>query len=430
MAELSWGQLDMWQAMVARNSWIPIGAVRPVPAGTTVADLADELRYLMCRYPSMRTRLRFAGGGPPRQMVASAGEITMEVVEADQADPAEIAAGVRQRYEEAAYDVTRDWPVRMAAVTRDGRPVHAVLVLSHLATDGAGALVMIEEVAARRREPTRGMTALEQARWQRSPAGRRQNDAVLRHWERMLRTIPARRFPGPTDAHEPRYWRGTFASRAVPLAMRSIAGRTRTDPAVVLVSMYAAALAEVTKINPVVFRPMVNNRFRASLADVVCTVAQSGLCVLDVAGASFDEVLARARGATMSAYKYAYFDPAALDDLLARISRERGPDFSLSSFYNDRRLGGRDDADDRMGGGRDDDGRRAPTPEEIRAAHADTRFTWTDRCDTPGAELFVQVSDLPEAIEVTMEIDTHALAPHEAEGILGTMDTIAVENAT
>jgi len=47
--DLAWGQLDMWRVMVARNSWLPLGGIKPLPAGTTVDEMADELRYLMSR---------------------------------------------------------------------------------------------------------------------------------------------------------------------------------------------------------------------------------------------------------------------------------------------------------------------------------------------------------------------------------------------
>lgn len=54
--ELSWGQMDIWQAMVRQKSWLPNGVWIPLPAGTTVDELADRLRYVMSRYPPLRAR--------------------------------------------------------------------------------------------------------------------------------------------------------------------------------------------------------------------------------------------------------------------------------------------------------------------------------------------------------------------------------------
>ena len=55
---------------------MPIGGAQPLPPGTTVQDLQERLRYLMSRYQSMRTRLRFEPDGTPRQVVYAAGETT------------------------------------------------------------------------------------------------------------------------------------------------------------------------------------------------------------------------------------------------------------------------------------------------------------------------------------------------------------------
>ena len=64
------------------------------------------------------------------------------------------------------------------------------------------------------------MQPLEQARWQGSPAGRKQSAAALRHWEKALRAIAPRRFPGPIDPRRPRHWQAGFTSRALYLAAR------------------------------------------------------------------------------------------------------------------------------------------------------------------------------------------------------------------
>src|SRR3954470_11915801 len=58
--ELSWGQREIWQAMLSQGSWFPIGGVRRLPPGTTVDVVAGRLRYIMERYQSARTRLRLA----------------------------------------------------------------------------------------------------------------------------------------------------------------------------------------------------------------------------------------------------------------------------------------------------------------------------------------------------------------------------------
>src|SRR6185369_10061520 len=132
------------------------------------------------------------------------------------------------------------------------------------------------------------------------------------------------RFPDTVDKPEPRHWRGEFKSYALGPALRSVTEQTGVASAPALLAVFAVALARVTGINPVVLRPMVNNRFRPGLDRVVCMLAQYGICQLDVAGVSFAEVLDRARRGAMTTYKHAYYHPVELEELIGRVTAERG----------------------------------------------------------------------------------------------------------
>jgi hypothetical protein len=368
----------------------------------------------------MRTRLRFDADGRPSQMVSSSGEIALDVVDAGDDDPAEIADEMRRRYEETDYDFVTQWPLRMGVVVRAGLPTHLVVIMCHLVTDGSGAALMIAELDARETAPVKGMQPLEQARWQRSPAGVKQNEAALRYWERLLRTIPAHRFAGSDDRRQPRHWRAEFRSLALHLATQAIADRAGMDASPVLMAVYGVALHRMTGINPVVFRPTVNNRFRPGLADVVCTIAESGLCALDVAGVPFSEALTRTRRAAMTAYKHAYFHPVQLDDLIAKVALDRDPDFDLGCFYNDRRISTRAGSTG-----------PAPTPAQIREALPGdhTTFRWTIQQDDPFERLFVHIDDVPDTLQITLFMDTHFVSPGDAEAFLYGMEEVAVEAA-
>src|SRR5688572_14915291 len=110
VGELSWGQYEIWSAMVRLKSWMPLGGIKPLPAGTTVAEIAEELRYLMSRYQSMRTRLRFDAEGRPSQVVSSSGKITLEVYDAGDNDPEKVAVALAERYQETPLDIATEWP--------------------------------------------------------------------------------------------------------------------------------------------------------------------------------------------------------------------------------------------------------------------------------------------------------------------------------
>lgn len=420
--EMSWGMLEIWYAMQRQRSALPIGGRAPLDAGTTVADLVEELRYLMSRFPSMRTRLRFHGEGDPTQELFASGTIALEVYDAgDDDDPGEVAAAVEAEYRRAEFDYAGEWPVRMGVVRHHGRPAHLVTVMHHLVSDALGGALMLREVKDRVTTPVSGMQQLEQARWQRTPAGQRQNERVLRHWEGVLRTVPARQLPGPTDPRSPRHWTCLFRSPALTEALPVIAARTGSEVATVLMALYAAALHRVTGISPVMVRPVVGNRFRPALADVVCMVAQAGVCVLDVRDAAFEQVVERAGRGTLSAYKYAYFHPGRLRELIDRFARERGEDINVDCFFNDRSTHLPPEEGRLLSG--------EELAESLRKALGETTFTWTDRRDIQTERLFVSIDDAPGSLRIEINADTHFISPADTEALARGMEEIAVRAA-
>jgi hypothetical protein len=416
IAELSWGQRELWGGMQRQKTWMPLRAIRPLPPGTTLDQIIGDLRYLVGRHQSLRTRLRFDPDGV-KQVVASAGELTMEIVDAQPgADPAAVAQRVAQRLWDTDYDFVSEWPVRVAVIRHRGVLRQLVWVMCHLVTDAFGATVMLADLAKRPAGPPAGLPPLAQARWQRSPAGQRQCQAVLRHWERQLRTAPARRFPATASRPSPRFWHGSFTSPALHLAARAIAARAQVDDAPVLLAVFAVALARVTGIHPVVTRVVVSNRFRPHLAETVGPISQSGLLTIDVRDATVDEIVRRTERRTMATYKYAYYDPYQMDELVARVGRERGEEIDLACFFNDRRAAPAEDA--------------VPTAEQLLAARPQTSFEWVDKQDErPYERLFVHLDDVPGTVSMSVFIDSHHVAPADVEACLRGMEQVAVTAA-
>ncbi|MEU0562032.1 condensation domain-containing protein [Dactylosporangium sp. NPDC006015] len=416
--ELSWGQQEIWLAMQRQRSWIPIGGPSTLRPGTTLDDIVDDLRYTIGRYQTMRTRLRFLPDGAVRQEVSASGSFTIEVFDApDDADPLEFAGAVFDWFRAWDYDYVKDWPLRVGVVRHRGTLTYQVSVVTHLVTDALGGVVMMDEVTRREPAPVAGMQPLEQVRRQRSPSGRRQNEAALRYWRRTLLTVPARTVPESADRCEPRYREGLLHSPALRLALGTLADRHGVDSATVLLAVFAAATARVTGVDPVVIRPIVGNRFWPGLADVVCPVNQAGLLVVDALGAAFPTLLDRVRGAVLSTYKYASFDPLQLAATVAGVERERGTAIDLSVLFNDRRTGDRSAPPS------------AVTLPQMASALAATRFDWPVARDDPHEPLMVNVEDTVDALLVRIVFDTHHLAPALAESWVRAMQTIAVAAA-
>jgi hypothetical protein len=390
-----------------------------LPAGTTIDDAVADLRFVMESYPGMRTLVRVDADGP-RQVVHSSGEIALEIVDApDDADPAEVARLTRRRIWNGYHDVVNQWPLRMALIRHRGMLTHRVWVMCHLVTDGGGARVIVQELAARDTSGSRtAHSPLELAAWQRSPAGLRQSAAALRYWEKVIGRIPAQRLPERAGVARPHFWQGKAASPALDLAIRSISARTRTEAASVLLAIFAISLVRITGNDPVVAQVVVSNRFRPGLSRTITPVIQNGLFVLDVTDTTVDHTVARARRQAMIAYKNAYYDPERWEEVIERVNRERDERVDLGVFFNDRRLKPRDDTGP------------PPTPERIRTAVGQATFEWTHQQDEVQFDnLYINIDDEPDTLAMTVVADVRHLSGDEIEACIRVMEEVAVSAA-
>lgn len=416
---LTWGQQQVWAAMVEIDSSLAMGGVVPITDGRTAEDLAGELRFFMCRYASMRTLLRFAPqdpGGTVTQEVFGAGEAVLHVLDTTgDEDPATAAEQLATAWRERKFDYATEWPLRMAVVRHDGVATHVVALMCHVAADLGGVSVMMRDLALPD-PPDVALQPLDLAHQQQQPSSRRHTTAAMRYWEGHLRAVPARRFepvqPPPVDG--PRYRRIVWDSPAMFLASDTVAARVGADPAWVLLAAFAVGLGRVTGTSPFVAQAIIGNRFRPGLRDVVSPLTQNGLCVLDVAGVPAEEAVARARTASMSTSKYAYYDPRTRLALIEQIERDRGERLDLGCFYNDRRT----------------PAVPAPaTPDAVRAALGASRVLQEVPMKFFNEQLMVNIDDVPGTVRMTVEVDTHHLSPADMHALLGEMEAFTVETA-
>jgi hypothetical protein len=427
VADLTWGQSEIWAAMRAQESSLAGGSVAPMVGGQDIDYAVSLLSHLMGRYPSFRTRLRFAPDGTVAQILADQGKAPLHIIDApDNEDPEQFAQTVRNDYVHTVFDYANEWPIRMAVIRHRGLPAYLVAVHCHLAMDGGGFQAVAEDLA--RFEAGESMAdqddaatqdPLAQVGWQQSPAGRRQHNTVARHWRRLLNKVPTNRFAHTDDERRPRHWRVTADMPAAHVAMRAIAHRTgQADTSPVLMAAVAVALSQITGVDPTVLRVMVSNRFRPGLTNTVSPIAQSALCTIETTNRTFDEAVEKAWRSLMSAYLNAYYDPRQMAELIAEIGRERGAEIDLDCFFNDRR-----DSDRREYTG------QAPTRAELDAAQGRTTLEWGPHSDAPFTRFYVHVLDTPNTIELMMFADTRYLPPDDMAALLARFEEILVTAA-
>ncbi|MEV8512168.1 condensation domain-containing protein [Dactylosporangium sp. NPDC051484] len=416
--ELTWGQQQVWRAMVEVDTSMSMGGVVPVLDARTVEDFAGELRFFMSRYPAMRSLLRIAPGGATTQEVLGSGEAFLEVHTAASADAAgALAAEVYAGWKARNFDYAHEWPIRMAVVRAgEGGPVtHVVVMICHIAADGSGLATMVRELAERDTiGPHPATGPLELAATQR--AAGRHTDNAMRYWEAQLRVIEPQRFAGYAEPEGARFRQVVWRSPAMYLASERLAAELSVDAAPVLLAAYGVAFARVVGGGPLASQVIVSNRFRPGLADVVSPLAQNGLVVLDARGITAAEAVSQARQASMSASKYAYYDPGTRLALIDRIGKERGEPIDLAVFYNDRRISVRPPAE-------------APDEAATLAARPATELVSETSMSFFNEKLMINIDDVPGTVQITTEVDTAYLPIEDLRRLLWQMEDFTVAAA-
>jgi hypothetical protein len=415
---LSWGQSEIWRSMMAVGDSFPLGATFPAAPGTTVAGVAEMLRFIVSRHQSLRTRIVVDADGTPRQHVATSGEVRLDVVDGD----ATVATRLLERYERTIFDYPNEWPVRMGVVLTDGVPAHIVAAYSHVATDVYGLDALVAELLAAEAGselPELAAQPLEQARQQREPAAQRQNAGALRHAAKVLRAVPGRRFAGSADPREPRWWQIGYHSPASYPAVCAIAARNKVHTTPVLLAGFAVALCRLTGTDLAATRLMVNNRFRPGFASSVSPLAQSCVMAIEVADSTFDEIVAKAWRALTLAGRYSYFDPDEMADLVTAIGRERGTDVQVDVCFNDRRRAHLTPTPTAM-----------PTDAELAAARARGTVRWERPLDNYDHSLFFHVNDVPDCFDFLLCADTHLVSPADMESMVRCVEDVFVSAAS
>jgi Condensation domain len=445
-ARLTWGQLQIWRTVCQTGRTMNIVTTVPLPDGTSLVDMVAYLRFIVSRHPALRSRLRLVGeprgSGHPWQVIAGSGAVPLQIADIDDGDPAVAAEELRSRYELTWFDYETEFPVRMAVVRQSGALRCFVVGFSHVMVDGAGLVALSRDTELLDRgtgtgpAPAGELDPLELARVQGGPAGRRQTDRCMRYWEAQLGRLASWHNDKPADPREPRFWELVAYSPAMRTGLRVIEARTGAGSTHALLAAYAVAVSRVMGRNPSVAQIVVSNRFRRGFADAVLQVSQPGICVVDAAAATFDEVVSRAATAVTAAAFHGYYDPVQRDKLLDEVTGRVGRPLCISWHFNDRRaLSAAGDA------GRALTGPQAPTA--LRDALPRTRLYWDRTQPAFNGSLFMQVDAVPDAtlpdrraiderlpgIWLELWTDTHLFALAQIEALVREMEAVVVAAA-
>src|SRR5262249_48384321 len=147
--------------------------------------------------------------------------------------------------------------------------------------------------------PTR--QPIDQATHEREPAARARSAAAIDFWRDTVAAAPQAMFAVPLAPPDPQGPQAPapLSSPAIALAPAAVAARPRTSPATALLAAVTALLALRTGQEQCVIAAPTANRFLPELLEFLGPLAQDALLALPLTDPTFDDLVRRARTASL-----------------------------------------------------------------------------------------------------------------------------------
>ncbi len=424
-APLTWGQYAIWKAIVALapgDAVLNVTRMLPVPdrADASVADVAKAVGALISRHESLRTRIRDLDGHPLQEVLGT-GRIPLTVVECDRGEVPEVADTLLAELAQPCFDYAEGWPLRVGLVVAEGRVRRAALVASHAAVDAHAADVMLRDL---RMLLLRGSIAQRpdlqpvDLAWREREMGERLTSRAIAYWLEQYSGLPESMFEQVFPGESPLYHKASLVSPAAEAAVRITATRHRVSTSTVLLAATAGLVATWTGQRACGLLTIAGNRLQPGHQGLVAPTNQLGLVAMRVEPQdTFADLLPRMWKAALQGYRNAYCDPVALNRALEAAGRAHDAETQPYCLFNDVRNNA--------------EAAHATPPDEtqVRAARHASTLTWPERFERFNWRFFLEVQDVPEALNLRLVADSRCLPSTEIERFLRALDSLLIDAA-
>jgi len=341
---LTWGQTYFWNLIEAtppnERDGLNISMVVPVPQGSDVANVLSALSALMSAHEALRTRYRRSDSGEPLQMVTTAGEIEVLMVETE--DPTEAVTDQRAAMEKVEFDLLCSLPVRLTLITCRAVPVSIVLVCSHIVAD-AWAMQLLYRDLVRLMRPgvhegasfPQAVQPIDRSVFESSEHGRAEGARALGYWRQQLFHFPPSMYEEAAIRPEsPRYVRVFLRTPALAGAALILSRRYHVTPTSVVIAAYATLTAHRTGRTESSFFLYSSNRWTPEARTSVGTYAQIVPVRVDVSGDNFSGVARATHKAVLGAYMNGACHPQEITRMIGETASVRGVEIQLDSVLD------------------------------------------------------------------------------------------------
>ncbi|WP_378730431.1 condensation domain-containing protein [Nocardia brasiliensis] len=376
----------------------------------TLPDVLSALSAAVGAHESLRTVFVADAAGALSQHVSQSGSFSVHTASVGPSeDPGTVFRAWEARMLQTGYQFEVDLPLRALVVLDREVPVLVAFCVSHLAVDLTSLRVLADELIARlngHAVPANSRQPVDHALFERSPKGQRLLARSLAYWQRQLADAPPTAIPAQRSGQC-----ATLAmdSRAVALALSTLAARYDISSGAVLLAAAAQLLGRRAGLSRVAFRLLVSNRFAPDLRNAVANLHQEVPATIDVGSPSFAAVARSALKSSMAAYSRGHYDPDLVDELVRQCHAED----AFPACFNDIR-------ESRGGSIADADSICAALDHTVVAPHsfqeAEPFFLMID-------------GDGSEWIRILLSTDTAAMPPSDAHRFLVDLEQLLVQEA-
>ncbi|PWS49430.1 non-ribosomal peptide synthetase condensation domain protein, partial [Streptomyces sp. ZEA17I] len=222
---------------------------------------------------------------------------------------------------------------------------------------------------------------------------------------------------------------GRIVSPALARAVAAVAAAHRVSGSTVLLTAAAVLVAAGQGHRTAAVMPIVGNRTSAAHRDLVTTLSQDGLFILDTGTDSgtgttpdtptFTDLLPTAYRAALRAYRAAVYDPAAWDALGVRLRTETGAEVHPYCCFNDMRLVERPAPPG-----------PAPTAAELAELRGRTAFGFPATQERVACRYCLHITEEGDALAVSLTADTAYLPPETVRAHLYGIEELIVAAAS
>ncbi|MFC6020138.1 condensation domain-containing protein [Plantactinospora solaniradicis] len=419
-----------------------------LPGGATVDDVVAALGVLVARHEGLRTL--FTGEGEQLvQRVLQTCELPLDVYEHDDATAAALIEELFHRLRDGEFDLAEELPLRAAVAVRDGVLTTGAVVYSHVVVDLMSAELLGRQFTELAADPARRTVGpplhqpLDQAAYERSPAGQRRLDTAVEYWGRHLRRLPQCTWATPrSEQPAAGATSGWLWSRAGALALPHITARIGASESMAVLAAICAVLARRTGLPRFPLPTLASNRTERRLRGYIGPLAADSLVPIDADAETYDEQVRRVGTAVLRAGRQAMVDDAKRVRIIDRIHYERGSWYGRDTTFNDASTF--NDNAETSGPAGPAAGNPAPStdpaegagnpgpsadPAEVRRALGESRVWWQDWPPISPLLAFRLMQKRGELVLGAIGHDRNRIPPAEIESLLRGIEQVLVAGA-